>query len=110
MKNIIFRYSEITYYRDYSADFKTAGVYHMSSMPDNESVRLYEVKEINGQLYFLFARNYLTGQLVAGRILTEAIQRTEEEQAVILHGQYACNEMIGLFREEEIIKPDGTNN
>ena len=57
-----------------------------------------------------FARNYLTGQLVAGRILTEAIQRTEEEQAVILHGQYACNEMIGLFREEEIIKPDGTNN
>jgi len=48
------------YYRDYSADFQTAGIYHMSSMPDNESVRLYEVKEIDGQLYFLFARNYLT--------------------------------------------------
>ena len=48
------------YYRDYSADFTTAGIYNMSSMPDNVSVRLYEVKEIDGQLYFLFARNYLT--------------------------------------------------
>ncbi|MBR5509547.1 MAG: hypothetical protein IKV59_05790, partial [Lachnospiraceae bacterium] len=48
------------YYRDYSPDFTSAGEYDQSSMPDNESVRLYEVKEINGQLYFLFARNYLT--------------------------------------------------
>ena len=48
------------YYRDYSADFSSAGIYYMSSMPDNESVRLYEVKEIDGQLYFLFARNFLT--------------------------------------------------
>ena len=29
-------------------------------MPDNRSVRLYEVKETDGQLHFLFARNFLT--------------------------------------------------
>ena len=29
-------------------------------MPDNESVRLYEAKEIDGQMNFLFARNFLT--------------------------------------------------
>ncbi len=48
------------YYRDYSSDFTSTGIYYQSSMPDNESVRLYEVKELSGQQHFLFARNYLT--------------------------------------------------
>lgn len=48
------------HYRDFSEDFTSAGIYCRSAMPDNEAVRLYEVKEINGQLHFLFARNYLT--------------------------------------------------
>lgn len=48
------------YYVDYPQDFSAEGVYHRSSMPDNEAVRLYEAKEIDGQLYFLFARNFLT--------------------------------------------------
>ena len=57
-----------------------------------------------------FARNYLLGQMIAGRILSEATQCTEQADAVILKGKYACNEMIGVFRKEEIIKPDGTND
>jgi len=48
------------YYADYSPEFTPVGTCHHSSMPDNEAVRLYEAKEINGQLYFLFARNFLT--------------------------------------------------
>lgn len=48
------------YYRDFSFDFSTAGIYYHSDMPDNQAVRLYEVKEIDGKLHFLFARNYLT--------------------------------------------------
>lgn len=47
------------YYADYSPDFTEQGFY-ASAMPDNEAVRLYEVKEIDGQLCFLFARNFLT--------------------------------------------------
>lgn len=48
------------YYADYTEDFLPVEGLKRSSMPENQSVRLYEVKEIQGQLYFLFARNFLT--------------------------------------------------
>lgn len=48
------------YYADYTPDLETVQEYRLSGMPDNEAVRLYDVKEIDGQLYFLFARNFLT--------------------------------------------------
>ena len=48
------------YYCDYTDEFEPVELYVKSAMPDNESVRLYEVKEEDGKLYFLFARNFLT--------------------------------------------------
>lgn len=48
------------FYADFSPELQPVGTWHHSSMPDNEAVRLYEVKEIDGQLCFLFARNFLT--------------------------------------------------
>lgn len=48
------------YYSDYMPDFEPVSTYQRSKMPDNHAVRLYEVKEIDGQLYFLYARNFLT--------------------------------------------------
>lgn len=48
------------YYADYTPDFEPVSTYQRSAMPDNESVRLYEVKEIDGKLCFLYARNFLT--------------------------------------------------
>lgn len=48
------------YYADFTKDFAPICTYQRSAMPDNEAVRLYEVKEIGGQLCFLFARNFLT--------------------------------------------------
>lgn len=48
------------YYADYTRDFEPVCTYRLSAMPDNRSVRLYEMKEIDGQLYFLFNRNFLT--------------------------------------------------
>lgn len=48
------------YYADYTRDFEPVCTYQLSAMPDNASVRLYEVKETGGQLRFLFARNFLT--------------------------------------------------
>lgn len=48
------------YYADYLPDFTPVSTYRLSAMPDNQAVRLYEVKEIEGKLYFLFARNFLT--------------------------------------------------
>lgn len=48
------------YYSDFTEDFEPIQTYQLSAMPDNESVRLYEVRQMNGQKYFLFARNFLT--------------------------------------------------
>ena len=48
------------YYADFTPEFQPVQTYERSGMPDNESVRLYDVKEMDGQRYFLFARNFLT--------------------------------------------------
>lgn len=48
------------YYNDYKEDFTPIATYQRSDMPDNEAVRLYEAKEIDGRMHFLFARNFLT--------------------------------------------------
>lgn len=57
------------YYSDYTPDFEPIGTYQLSAMPDNHAVRLYEVKEIDGQLCFLYARNFLTDCDLLLRIL-----------------------------------------
>lgn len=57
-----------------------------------------------------FSREYLKHQMIAGTILTENWEFSEDVGQIILTGRYACQEMIGQFRKEEIIKPDGTND
>ena len=57
-----------------------------------------------------FSREYLKHQMVAGTILTENWELSEDEGQIILTGRFACQEMIGQFRKEEIVKPDGTND
>ena len=53
------------------------------------------------------ARDYLQESMVAGSILQENIQLQQTEDKMILHGKFACHEMIGQVRNEEIIKPYG---
>ena len=48
------------YYAEYTPELDPVQTYKRSRMPDNEAVRLYDVKETDGQIYFLFARNFLT--------------------------------------------------
>ena len=43
--------------------------------------------------------------MVAGRILSQHCNFTDEEEVYILNGHYECLEMIGRERIEEIIKP-----
>lgn len=57
-----------------------------------------------------FSRKYLKCQMIAGSILTESYEISQTEEMIVLTGHYACREMIGQFRKEEIIKPDGTND
>ena len=68
-----------------------------------------QVQPQENQLEY-FCRDYLKSQMVAGTILTESYSLLQDEGQIILTGRYACHEMIGQFRKEEIIKPNGTND
>ena len=48
------------YYADFDADFGALSTYQKVDMHENQSVRLYEVKEQNDRLYFMFSHNYST--------------------------------------------------
>ena len=48
------------YYADFDADFKSLSTYQKVDMRDNDSVRLYEVKELDDTLYLMYAHNYST--------------------------------------------------
>ena len=48
------------YYADFDADFQGLSTYQKVDMNKNHSVRLYEVKELNDRLYFMFSHNYST--------------------------------------------------
>ena len=57
-----------------------------------------------------FAQGYLLRQMVAGRIM-EGVQSLEREgDTVFLTGEYACTEMIGITRQEQIGDSNGKNS
>ncbi len=53
---------------------------------------------------------YILDQMVAGRILNNHKVTEYHEDIVCQYNQYACVEMIGQVRSEEIIKGNGTGN
>lgn len=54
-----------------------------------------------------FAKDYLLKQMVAGQILTEQTNLSDDSDRYCLYADYACIEMIGAVRNEEIITPHG---
>lgn len=58
-----------------------------------------------GEALSRLTQAYLGGQMVAGKILSKSESISGDDQAYRLTGQYACLEMIGRQRNEEIIKP-----
>lgn len=69
------------------------------TMPETETTWLSEA-----------ALEYLSGEMIAGQILSMEETISQEDGICVLHGRYACLEMIGQLRQEEILKPDGTND
>lgn len=57
-----------------------------------------------------FSREYLTAQMIAGSILFFDETVYQEDGYYCLSGKYACSEMIGITRNEEIIKPYGKHD
>lgn len=61
--------------------------------------------EQNTQLLSVLARRYLKDQMIAGTLLSENEQFSEQEGVLCLTGEFGCIEMIGREQIEEIIKP-----
>lgn len=58
----------------------------------------------------VFSEKYLQGQMLAGQICSSRETITEEEDYYLLMGSYACNEMIGKVKYEEIINNHAEDN
>lgn len=56
-----------------------------------------------------FAESYLSGHMVAGKILSGIQTAKKEEGRYCLRGEYACVEMIGTMRQEQIGDTNGEN-
>lgn len=54
-----------------------------------------------------FAGQYLSQTLIAGKVLKAREDFITEETHTSLHGSYACMEMIGQVKQEEIVSPYG---
>ena len=67
-------------------------------------------EESAAQALSAFASGYLSGQMIAGTITEKDEACTLQDGVYCLEGQYACQEMIGRVRSEEIVKPYGEND
>ena len=57
-----------------------------------------------------FSRDYLKSQMIAGEILKEEIAYSVFDNACLLAGIYACHEMIGQVKNEEIMLRNAEDN
>lgn len=57
-----------------------------------------------------YALTYLYADMLAGEILGESLQVELQNGAYILHGEYACHEMIGQVKHEEITEQYAEDN
>ena len=57
-----------------------------------------------------FGREYLSGQMIAGKIINENTAVTQESERYRLTGDYTCLEMIGRLRQEQIGDLNGKNS
>lgn len=57
-----------------------------------------------------FARSYLSDHMIAGQVMTATESVSFDSGVYMLTGKYACTEMIGISRSEEILKPNGEHD
>lgn len=62
-------------------------------------------QEAAEEMLSAFSRRYLLSQMVAGQILNSQITVSSDDELYRLQGKYACHEMIGQVKNEEIIAP-----
>ena len=75
-----------------------------------EQINETELDEASCQWMTQFAHSYLQQQMIAGTILNEDLQWEISNDACVLTGGYACNEMIGQVKYEEILEQNAEDN
>lgn len=121
-KNLIKLYknsgiSDTTCVKMYSIDYLTLpGGFQLPLAMVKETLTCYDTKVETIASADLFswmqptAERYLQSQMVAGQILSADATLQLDDGVCSLTGQYACHEMIGQVRNEEIIQGDTENN
>ena len=56
------------------------------------------------------AQNYLSDQMIAGKILDQKLQWVFSDTGCVLTGEYDCHEMIGQIKYEEIAQKNAEDN
>ena len=74
---------------------------YLSYEISTETISTEDVSEILSRR----AQAYLSRQMVAGKVLSKIESVSCNEETYLLTGRYACIEMIGKEKNEEIIKP-----
>ena len=62
------------------------------------------------ELLSSYARSYLSSQMIAGQIRKADEAVAAESGVYRLTGKYACRELIGIVRSEEILRPNGEHD
>ena len=57
-----------------------------------------------------FGKEYLSGQMTAGRIASGSVEVTQKPGVYRLVGEYTCLEMIGQLRQEQIGDTNGKDD
>lgn len=57
-----------------------------------------------------FATSYLQSTMIAGEILSAQTEMNPAEDACLFYGKYACMEMIGQVKYEQMIEKDGKHD
>jgi len=64
----------------------------------------------NREWLLQYARNYLQSQMIAGEVLDESLIWNRFDDYCVLNGSYACHEMIGQVKYEEILEQYAEDN
>ena len=77
---------------------------------DMETDEMVQTEDQVIELLKDLSNQYLSSQMIAGKILSREETVIQEDEVYRINGRYICQEMIGIVRNEEIIKPYGKHD
>ena len=84
-------------------------IIRMSTYVCRMSVPVYDSEAIRVWLP-QYVSSYICNQMIAGEIINDKWQWYIDDERCVLKGEFACHEMIGQVKFEEIIEQDAKDN